>query len=517
MKLTPPISVIEKHATSAAEIQVARALQRVELDHTATAFWSVRLVGHQRKRVAEADFVVVVGDSLLVLEVKGGRVAHTNGRWSSKDRYGRLHQLPESPMQQARGAGWALQRQLGQDEKYYVKWDALVVTPDIASAPISIEWLKGRWLAGPDLSKDLLRQHLNKALSDMPSAPPHRQSSQATGSRLRAGLESSFDGVDTYGGTSTILDEQNEATTSQAEALSRFYTHQLMVTGGAGTGKTLVMAELARREAVSEASNRDDLAILVTFRSAELAPFVRALLDGVPHLTIKPFGEISPNERYEVVLVDEAQDLMNPADMDLITRIVRGGLDEGRWRLFLDPNNQAHIDGRFDEETFEILQDQASATLPLDRNVRNTAPVVTTLKTVLSADLGDPGVVNGPRPYWDLKSAGRLKDAIRRAQQILTNEQANPSEVCLIDCSGEAVGLTTTAEGFCLASPSAIKGLEANHVVVFGWPDVLDAAGRAAIYVALTRPRISLSVLMSSAQSKALAALAKEGAGRASN
>lgn len=516
MRIVPPIQVIEKHATSAAEIQVARLLQRVELHSGATAYWSVRLAEHERKQEAEADFVIVDKDVILVLEVKGGRVSHVDGRWTSVDRYGRQHRIPESPMQQARGAARAIQNRIGAGGRHYVRWDALVITPDISLPPQSLEWKNGRWLVGPDMSRENLHARLSAVISEMEPVPPHRRGNAAKESNLKAHLDAAFDGEASYPGTATILDEQNEATASQAEALARFYTHQLIVTGGAGTGKTLVMAELARREAGANITGVDDPSILVTFRSRGLEPYIGSLLEDVRGVTVKVFEDIGDDELYDVILVDEAQDLMNASDMDVLTQAVRGGLDHGRWRIFLDPNNQAHVDGLFDEETFEVLKSQASALLPLNRNVRNTAPVVTTLKTMLNADLGDPGIVQGRRPFWDLESTGALEDALRHADQLV-HDQAHPSDICLIDCSGKTTGESKTPEGYRLTSPAAIKGRESNHVVVFGWPENMDTAGRAAVYVALTRPRVSLSVLLTPEQARSLTKFTGKESARASH
>ncbi|MBN6767059.1 MULTISPECIES: nuclease-related domain-containing DEAD/DEAH box helicase [Micrococcus] len=516
MKLVPPIQVIEKFAQSPAEVQVARALQRADMHATSVAYWSVRLTGHATKPVAEADFVVVDGDALLVIEVKGGRVSRVDGEWTSLDRYGQAHRLPESPMQQARGAGWALQKRIGADGRYFVRWGAMVITPDLPIAPRSIEWDAGAWLAGPDLARERFVDLLGASFSSIPPAPPQWQGKIATGSHLKTALDATFDGEPTYNMAAAILDEQNDATASQAEALARFYTHQLIVTGGAGTGKTLVMAELARKEAESMITGQEQPAVLATFRSPSLTPYISSLLDGVAGVTVKPFADLTADEMYDVILVDEAQDLMNAQDMDILTGALRGGLDDGRWRLFLDPNNQAHVDGLYDEETFEVLRAQASAQLPLDKNVRNTRPVVNTLKAILQADVGDPGIVNGEPPFWDLQSSGDLKAALRRARSLVAQGTVS-SEICLVDCSSDVQSAERTPEGYLLASPASIKGLEANHVIVFGWPATENPRGRAAAYVALTRPRVSLSVLLTPAQSAALSDLAKKGATHAAH
>lgn len=47
-----------------------------------------------------------------------------------------------------------------------------------------------------------------------------------------------------------------------------------------------------------------------------------------------------------------------------------------------------------------------------------------------------------------------------------------------------------------MTSPRYAKGLEAEHVVVCELPDSLDDAGIAAFYVAVTRARVSLDIVV---------------------
>ena len=50
---------------------------------------------------------------------------------------------------------------------------------------------------------------------------------------------------------------------------------------------------------------------------------------------------------------------MTAEDMDRLDTVVDGGRANGRWRMFLDRNNQAHVDGAFDEDIFELILEEA--------------------------------------------------------------------------------------------------------------------------------------------------------------
>lgn len=56
-------------------------LRRLDLGRGAVALHSLNLPRHQYKRWAEADFIILCESGLLLLEVKGGRIACNNGVW----------------------------------------------------------------------------------------------------------------------------------------------------------------------------------------------------------------------------------------------------------------------------------------------------------------------------------------------------------------------------------------------------------------------------------------------------
>ena len=111
--------------------RLARLLRDVEGDHDAVAFHSVKLRSHAYKQQAEADFVLLWRGVVIVVEVKGGGVRKHEGVWYSVDRRGDWHRLPDSPMEQARTAAFALRDILQEEGVGWFPHEAVVVTPDI--------------------------------------------------------------------------------------------------------------------------------------------------------------------------------------------------------------------------------------------------------------------------------------------------------------------------------------------------------------------------------------------------
>ena len=85
---------------------------------------------------------------------------------------------------------------------------------------------------------------------------------------------------------------------------------------------------------------------------------------------------------------------------------------------------------------------------------------------------------------------------------------SKPSSIWIIDASSSAAPVTTK-RGVTITSPKYAKGLEADHVIVCNLPETFDHAGSAAFYVAVTRARVGLHILVSAADKKRLQELLK--------
>ncbi|MBJ7308211.1 MAG: ATP-binding protein [Acidimicrobiia bacterium] len=297
------------------------------------------------------------------------------------------------------------------------------------------------------------------------------------------------------------MDEQNRATDDQARVLASLARNQrMMVLGGAGTGKSLVLAEAAKQEATAGRS------VLITFFSPDLAKFFEPL---VAHRSIDvvPFEHLDDDKSYDVVLIDEAQDLMTVEAMDRLDGLTNGGRSGGRWRMFLDPNNQAHVDGRFDEDVYELVAADALS-FDLSRNIRNTKAIVHVVQEYLRADIGDPGIVNGDKIQWH-RSDGHagVAEATTVARELV-DQGARRSSIWIISASSISAP-SLTQDGITVTSPRFAKGFEAEYVIVCDLPVNFDDAGVAALYVAVTRARVSLHIVASPDDTKRLQELAR--------
>lgn len=500
MILVPDLADIERVANSDAERRLARLLRQVDSDADAVAFYSVRLRSHAYKQQAEADFVILLHGVVVVVEVKGGGVRKHEGVWYSVDRHGDWHKLASSPMEQAQSAAFALRDILRDEGLGWFAHEAIVVTPDIDPPPNSVEWRPTHWVAKDRMSVDGLGQALKTVVSAARNPPANQKLARTAD--LRARLFGEFTRVPVIDAQrGAVLEEQSRATEGQARVLASLARNpRVLVQGGAGTGKSVVLAEGAKQEA--DQGRR----VLITFGSPGLVDFFAPRVAG-RDVDVIPFHSLTEGMRYDVVFVDEAQDLMTAAGMDAIDALVVGGRTHGRWRMFLDPNNQAHIDGAFDEDVLELIAGEATS-LDLDLNVRNTRAIVHVVQEYLGADVGDPGIVHGEKVRWRTPTGSDEAEDGESAAAELVSDGATRADVWIIRVHSTEPP-TRSAGGFMLKSPRFAKGLEAEHVVVCSLPAEYDLAGLAAFYVAVTRARVSLTIVASAADKRRLEALLK--------
>jgi hypothetical protein len=519
-----------------------------------TALHSLRLANHPTKREAECDFVIVSPYGLYVLEVKGGGIQCSDGIWTSTGKNG-VSTLKESPFKQASSARYALENELW--NKSMIRLSDLVVGygvvfPDTEFRQRSPEWDLGIVCSASQMSE--IRGYLNRLEAYWQAKTPSVREplSAERVEHLVQALRPAFDMAPSLRAeTDGVLARLNHFTEEQYRVLDGLEINdRFLVEGGAGTGKTFLAMECARRHAA-----RGQRPLLLCY-SPVLAAFLRTRPE-MGGVTIKyahqimletlgqhghptPSGyypgmpladpwfvsrlipafeeaapEVADNERYDVLIIDEGQDIMNADYLLALEHLLRGGFRNGIWRVFYDAYNQGAIFGKLESDALAMLKAWAPRPLHLTRNCRNTVQIVEKTRVTTGADLDASSTSDGPRVEIEVcatehDAADRLAACLKRLQQgdmrtdeitILSPKPDTQSVIRLLPAplrrqirvlSGAAIQ-QFPYPGLTFATVADFKGLENNTILLVDVaPSPHGPVETAHFYVGMTRARVKL-------------------------
>ncbi len=492
--------------------------------HRLTAFHSLNLTQHAYKRFGEIDFLVVGRPGILVLEVKGGGVACHAGVWEYQGRTGEAHASPEGPFRQAQSALHGLLDKLKRELPGSI-WSRFtigygVIFPDC-------DWDQGGAEWDPEMLADVrTSRNLERWLTglfgywrrkDPRLGPEPDDAAIAVVKRfLRPEVEVAIPlhvRMEEVECRVAALTEDQMWMVDVAEANPR-----VICSGGAGTGKTFLALELARRWAAT------GLKVLLVCRSPWLRHWLatRFAIPGVtvcvPEAAAVAAGRLAI-ESFEALIVDEGQDLLDRTTLDRLDGVLAGGLEQGRWCFFHDINNQAGFFGAPDPDALALLERCGPTRVQLKTNCRNTRQILERVQASLGADMGVRGTGDGPqvrhcRVNSKREAAQVLQGEIERLIDrgglrpddisILSPRSFNDSAAALLPAGlrsnirllDEYSMRSFPPDGISFAEIGHFKGLENEAVVVLDLPDTSGGhnAGVEA-YVAMSRPRALLSLI----------------------
>lgn len=481
------------------------------------AMHSLNLPCHAYKRFGEIDFVVCGPDGLFALEIKGGGVSCRDGVWETRNRYGKTERLRESPFKQAETALHGLREQLPASLAHALVVGYGVIMPDVDQLPDSAEWDRAVLADARDFRQfekwlERLIRHWRAKDSRKPVASGEQLKA------MRQHLRPDFEAVVPLHASAHDVESRIARLTEDqlrlidiVEANSR-----VICSGGAGTGKTMLALELAKRWAAS------GLKVVLACQSPWLKRFLeRTAISGVTvslaesvHVTAKRIGI----NKFDALIVDEGQDLLNMDALDRLNGCLRGGISAGHWCFFHDSNNQSGLCGSYVPDAYDYLESLAPARIPLTTNCRNSLPILRKIQDALKADVGNPGVGDGPavREIQVFDTRGATQALEKEIRTLLDDEGFSPGDIVVLSrlpfAQSCASGLprdllrsisilddgsprnSRTAIGF--AEIGDFKGLESEVVLLVDLPIPENIEmPRTFHYVGMSRARSLLSMI----------------------
>ncbi len=508
----------------------------------------------------ESDFVLLHPKCRLVLEVKGGGIECVDGVWSTTNKSGKHEITP--PFHQARFNSFDiynyLKDQFGPGSLGYKSlFGYAIILPDVDLEVPTIEGDPRRIIGKTELEATSMldiveRQIAVSAQMYKDKFPDQAEPALMTPELIAETIQLLRPDLRLIPSLSADqMDKQLlKLSAEQMRSLNMMDRNpRLRVTGGPGSGKTLLAFETCRRELKARPDSRIGLMCFNRHLGSFLADVSKA--EGVSKIDAGSFyshcdrlignagdqtstdpayfrqrvtdalaaARSLPEERkFDLLVVDEGQDFRDDGDkLALMDALLKGGLSKGRWRWFEDidqilspeapnPPSGGHL------EALQALE--AGAEAMMVHNWRNTDQIGRAVAKVIgrtdveTSGIPGPAVVSAPYP------AGRELELLNvvLAKHVLPKHL--PKDIVVLSMRGagkesyvgaaELGGLKAVPydpakpyeEGTLRTSTVfKFKGME-SHVVVLTDLDKLDSPrDRRRTYVGMSRAKYALFIL----------------------
>ena len=534
---------------SNAEKKMYEILQELDMEDV-YVLHSLGLPKHQSKIYGEIDFVVVCKRGVACLEIKGGRVECREGKWYFTDRYGVERQKPEGPFAQVTGNMFSLLTELktkftNNPHMKNVLVACGVVFPDIEFKSNSQEII-------PEIIFDSRTESITTYINtvfDYWEKRQHREPSKLSKNDMKeivSHLRGEFTFVPTLRDRlDTVEKRLVRLTREQAQIMAALGGNpHLLIEGCAGTGKTLLAVDFAKKRAAA-----GDRVLYLTFNK-NLSNNINAQMEPTDNLKVinihalfgeyvpvdvekmyanpqKYFGEELPeaffewinknsademeNLKYDLLVMDEGQDIIKPVYLYSLDALLKGGLEKGNWAIFYDEKqniyNPEYSDG------IEIIESYPCTKFKLFVNCRNTVQIGTYSSKASGVEIKEFLQENGEEvqriSYTDQND---FKAQIKEVMKKLRAEKIEAADIAFlapkkysnsilheigfeVNELGDSYNPESPLPKF--ATIQGFKGLDAKIVVLVDVDEIYPKHFSKFIYIAGTRARTLLYVVAS--------------------
>lgn len=545
-EMIPP--EIDPTTKSGAERRLFMRLQ-TELSREWTVLHSLNIKDHPTQPWGEVDFVLIGPDGVYCLEVKGGRVRRVSGEWQYLDRDDRVFSDYRGPFRQVQEATQALTKFIKSRRPH------LTHVPVMSGVAVPDTVIEGD---GPDIISEIVydlesldRPFLDylkrvsaywKPILEKKSGVEFRRLTTAERNEIVQLLRPDFDFRVTL--RPLIREATRELIRFTREQFRVFEglraNKRVVVIGSAGTGKTFLAVEEAKRW------SRAGARVFLTCFNRNLAQYLRRVLEGYdvhvenfhafvvrmvresgkeselprasqeemfrafyPEACWLALVESVDFEPYDVLIIDEAQDLLLDGYMNVFDVLLKDGLEKGQWRVFLDLNqNLFQATGT---RPWSRIRENATR-FELSTNCRNTKNIALTVTAVSGVDFVRTINVAGPEVKVRFVSGPdeELREVSKSINRLLS-EKIDPADIVVLghkrlERSSLAKGLLNVPyslydmessgapSGLRYATVRSFKGLEADAILMTGVDDLESKERLLELYVGLSRARAYLEL-----------------------
>ena len=517
---------------------------------------------HLKNISGELDFLVLAPElGIFAIEVKHGKVWRTGGTWHFENKYGNVTSKKKSPFAQVDGTMNSIRKYIlkklennkSEQDRFskilfgtgiaFTSMNEFVdFTPEGHSWQIftrsSLQIPIGYYINS--LSNGWHNENKLKYFYDVNLSRPTNNDCKKILEILRGDFDIDYSEINRISDNESLI----EAYTREQFNLLDFvnYNKKCLIQGGAGTGKTIMALELVRRNILNKKkvaffcfnnklgiklneslkglliNNNDEEVYVGTLHSflsdgtqlkypdekEKISNFYQELL---PIDFLIRNDESKQDEKYDLLVIDESQDVLTPNYLEVFDSILKDGIKNGNWVFFGDFSNQA-IYLNDPQQALELLSSRTSFTKfpPLKINCRNTQKIArqNTLLTGIeipqftSRALEGEEIVN--RFPAKNKQLQCLEEVIISLQEkaiplnqitLLSPKRLENTYLC------EAPDLhKKLSSGLSFHTIHSFKGLENIFIILFDFDEISSDEMQRLLYVGISRAKQKLYLIL---------------------
>ena len=509
---------------SKAELRVFKKFKEAFVnDSSYIALHSLNITNHLFKKFGEADFVIISKFGVFVIEVKGGGIEYIDGRWSTRNNQG--SHVIQDPFRQAETAMHAIKDAIVDSNQFPLLLNKSlpigygVIFPDTEWTHKGSEWERKTICDGRNFRN--LENWLKNFFHYWQGRPRNNALLSTDDiSELKQFLRPNFELVESL---YSRLERSERSVVKLTEDQYKYLdivsaNKQVLCSGGAGTGKTFLAAELARR------FSSENRSVAIVCKSNWLRRYLETRIED-ENVVISTIESIKVDKKragidsFDILILDEGQDLLNTKDIGLLEDVFEGGFEHGEWYVFHDINNQSGLFSPTKYEVLAYLEGFKPAKVPLTTNCRNTLNILSSIQIKLQANMGIKGTGIGPVVEECTVHHSESSSALEKKISELLSKGVTPESITILSpLSYERSSISSLTKklqnsiiklddysvrtfppkGISFAEIKNFKGLENEVIIVVDLikpEDLKDNDSKTLHYVAMSRARGLLSLI----------------------
>lgn len=378
-----------KHSVEKDVLAVLESVKTKDLeDRLAFGIASVSF-SPKRWRDCEIDFLLVGTAGVYVLEVKGGKISLKEGIWYSEDHNGQSYRIdPFGQSQSHFYELWKFMQDIGinLDRNPLGHFGCIFPEYKFTELP-DLAWSREQYLDSDFMKSPT--EFLNKLLDDKERR--YGKNRTLDSNQLKKIKEFLVPDYENYiRDISYSVDEKvlllSEEQNIVFDALAN--VKRMVIDGPPGSGKTILAEEqlIANEKAGIKT-------LYVCFNRAirnKVAYDIKSKVKSEPKfvnvLTTTMLRDDSG--KYEYLILDESQDYLNDSELADLDKRVKGGFEKGRFRIFIDQNQDTFHKSEVKALNKLINRDDVLL-YPLKHNYRNSAKIIEYVRKMTPLRIGD--------------------------------------------------------------------------------------------------------------------------------